>query len=209
MDLFTLLCFGAILVLLFCLPRVAMDSLAITGKVTLSITAQKNITGSDYSPNTNSTTIGKTITVGTAVANAGVSGGDEVYSAVTSLAGSASASIDLTAFTDLLNQTSAAFARVKLLCVRVLSVLDDSVIGTAASAITIDGTVASGLLSVAGTGWLTNITSKFDVPNGGILFFGTPAAAGIACATAKIIKVTNVDSVVTAKCQITAAGGST
>jgi hypothetical protein len=209
MDLFTLLCFGTIVALLLCLPRVAMDVLSVRLATTLTVTAQKNITGSDYSPITNGTTINKLIAMGTTAANAVAGGGDEFYSAISSIGPSSSVTVSLAAFTDFLNQASALLTRVKLLMLRLLSATDDATLGTAASSVTVDGTVASAFLSAAGSGWLTNATSKIDCPNGGILLFGTPSAAGVLTAGASAIKLTNNDGALTAKAQLSVAGGST
>lgn len=215
MDLFLLFCLAAPLILFLCLPRVALDSLAVSFKVLMGWTATKNIVGSDYTPNTNATTISKAGTLGTSVANAVAGGGDELYSAVTSLAGSASASIDLTALVDILGQAAMLFARVKVILIRVLSVADDAVIGTAAVGVSIDNTVVNGLSSQANSGWFSNAAeggasgSRFTIPNGGALAFFTPAGAGVLVdGTHKIIKLTNLDGAVTIKVQVSIAGGS-
>ena len=200
----------------------ALDTLTATFKAQLGWTAQKNITGSDYSANVNSTTIAKSGSIGTSAANAAAGGSDELYSAVTSLSASSSASIDLSSLTDILGQTSIALVRVKAILIRLLSTTDDSVIGTAASSINIDNTVANALSAQSNTGWFNNAHegtatggagdatgSKFCIPNGGVLSFYTPVAAGVAVdGTHKIIKVTNNDSGVTAKVQITVVGGT-
>jgi hypothetical protein len=210
MDLFLWLALGMALLWLVLLLRVNLDSLTATFTTQIGWTAQKNIVGSDYSPNSNASTIKKTLTVGTSIANASAGGGDELYSFVTSLAGAASASIDLTAFADILNQSAALLARAKVIIIRVLSVADDAVIGTAATGVLVDATVANALVSQSGSGWFKAVTSTFDIPNGGVLAFGTPAAAGVLVdGTHKVIKVTNNDGAVTLKCQITVVGGST
>ena len=192
----------------------ALDSLAATFKLQLGWTAQKNITGSDYSPNQNSTTISKSGTIGTTAANNAAGGGDELYSAVTSLAGSASASIDLTAVADILNQSGISLARVKAIVLRVLSTTDDAVIGTAAVGVAIDNTVANALSSQSNSGWFSNAAegaangSKFTVPNGGAVAFFTPSATGVLVdGTHKIIKLTNLDGAVTLKAQLSVVGG--
>lgn len=188
----------------------ALDSLSVSVLAQIGWTAQKNVTGSDYSPNSNSSTIKKSLSIGTSAANSAAGGSDELYSAVTSLAGAASASIDLTSISDILAISGVLLARVKCILMRVLSVADDAAIGTAASGALLDGTVANGLLSQAGSGWLKAATSTADIINGGFLMYGTPAGAGVLVdATHKVIKVTNNDGAVTAKVQITVVGGST
>lgn len=188
----------------------ALDSLSATITASIGWQATKNITGSDYSSNQNNSTIRKTMTIGTTVANAVAGGGDELYSAVTSLAPSASLSLDLTSFADILSQSGISLARVKAILIRVLSTTDDSVIGTAATPCMIDCTVANALLSQSGSGWFKAATSTFDIPNGGFIMFGTPAAAGVLIdGTHKVVKVTCNDGSLTAKLQVTAIGGST
>ncbi len=188
----------------------AISSLAAGFKITANWSAGNSLTGSDYAQTQNATAITKTLSIGTTAANAAVGGGDELYSAVTSLAGGASASIDLTSVTDILATAATSFARVKAILIRVLSTTDDSVIGTAASGAMIDGTVANALLSASGSGWLKAATSTFDIPNGGFIAFGTPSATGVLVSGgAKVIKVTNNDGAVTAKVQITVIGGTT
>jgi hypothetical protein len=194
----------------------ALDSLTATLTAQLGWTAQKNVVGSDYSANVNASTIKKSLAVGTSAANAAVGGADELYSAVTSLTASASASIDLTAIADILNQAGISLARVKGILIRVLSATDDNVIGTAAVGVVIDGTVTNALSSQSNSGWFSNAAegaaggSKLTVPNGGFVAFGTPSAGGVVVdATHKVIKITNLDGAVTAKCQISVMGGST
>lgn len=188
-----------------------LSSLANSGiTVKDSWTAQNNITGSDYSPITSSGTITKAVTQGTAAANAAVGGADEKISFIQSIGASASVSIDLTALTDVMQTAGVSLARVKTILIRLLNVADDSVVGTAASSITVDATITNGLTSQSGSGWLTNSTSKFDVPSGGFVAFGTVTAAGVLVdGTHKILKLTNNDGALTAKVQITIDGGST
>jgi len=187
----------------------AMSSLAVTVTAGISVVASNTLTGSDYGANSNSTNIKKNLSIGTAAANAAAGGSDELYSAITSLAASASASIDLTSITDLLQTSGVSLARVKAIMIRVLSTTDDSSIGTAASSVKVDGSVTNGLVSQSGTGWLFNSSSLFEIPNGGVLLFATPTAGGVLVdGTHKVIKVTNVDGSVIAKVQVTVCGGS-
>ncbi len=194
----------------------ALDSLASTLIVQFGWTAQKNITGSDYTPNANSTTIKKSIANGTGAANAAVGGSDELYSAIVSLSSSASASTDLTSIADILATSGVSLARVKAIVIRVLSATDDSVIGTAAAGVSIDNTITNALSSQSNSGWFSNAAegaangSRFTVPNGGVLAFGTVAAAGILVdGTHKVIKLTNLDGGLTCKIQLSVVGGST
>jgi hypothetical protein len=177
--------------------------------VQLGWTASNNITGSDYSPSQNASTIKKSLSVGTAVADASAGGGDELVSFVQTVGASASVSVDLTTLTDIMQSTGVSLARVKGVVIRLLSATDDTVVGTAASSVTIDGTVANGWTSQAFSGWFGNATSKMDVPNGGVLAFGTPSAAGVLVdATHKVLKVTNNDAGLSAKVQISLQGAA-
>lgn len=194
----------------------AISSLSATFTGSITWNAANSLTGSEYSQNTNSTNLRKAMTGGTSVANAVAGGGDELYSAVTSLAFGASASIDLTSLTDILQTSGVSLARVKWIMIRVLSTTDDSSIGTAATPLLIDNTVTNALSSQSSAGWFANAAegaangSRFHVPNGGILLFGTPSAAGLVVdGTHKIIKFTNSDGAVTMKVQLTVFGGST
>ncbi len=188
----------------------AIGTLIFTDTETIAIQAATGLTGTDYQPLQSNQTVKKIVAVGTAAANAAAGGSDEAASFLITLSASASVSTDLTSITDIMQTASVTLARIKALIIRLLSATDDATNGTAASGITIDGTVTNGLLSATGSGWLTNSTSKFDVPNGGKISFGTPAAAGVVVNSgSKIVKITNLDGALTAKAQLTCAGGST
>jgi hypothetical protein len=200
----------------------AISSLTATITAAIGWNASNTLTGSDYAPNSNNSTPKKQLSLGTAAANAAAGGADELYSAITSLAGSASASIDLTSITDILATAGVSLARVKGIMIRLLSVIDDTTIGTAASAINIDNTVANALSATTNSGWFNNANegtatggagdatgSKFCIPNGGVLLFATPSAGGVVTSgTKKIIKLTNLDAAVIAKVQVTVLGAS-
>jgi hypothetical protein len=193
----------------------ALDSLTFKATVGLSITAQKNITGSDYSPIQNTSTITKAVNLGTSSGNATAGGADECASFIQSIAASGSASIDLTSLTDFLAATGVSLARVKSITIRLLSAADDSAVGTAAGSITIDNTVTNALSSQSNSGWFSNAAegaangSKFTIPNGAYLSFGVANAAGVVVdSTHKLIKVTNNDGSLSAKVQFTLTGGT-
>lgn len=194
----------------------AIGNLTASATVQLGWTAQNSLTGTDYSPTQQSSTIRKLQTHGTAVANAGVGGGDELYSAISSISASGTVSIDLTAITDILSQAGISLARVKFIMLRLLSVADDATNGTAASSVTLDNTVANALSAQAHSGWFDNGSegavggSKFTVPNGAGLIFMLPNAAGVVVdGTHKVIKAVNNDGSLTAKLQLSVMGGST
>jgi len=216
MGIWTLCMVGLALAWLALWLRVNLTTLSATAAASLSWTATKSLTGTAYSAIANASTLRTSFGLGTTVANAVVGGADELASFITSIPASSSASIDTTAVTDILNQAAASFARLKLLMIRLLSVSLDATNGTAASSITLDNTVVNALSAQSNSGWFNNGAegavggSKFTIPSGGVLFFGTPAAAGILVdATHKIIRLTNNDTSLAAKAETSFVGGST
>lgn len=203
--------------------RVSLSTLSATLTAQLSWTATKTLTGTAYSAITNQSAIKKALSLGTSAANAAVGGADELASFVTSVSASSSSSIDLTAMTDILNQSSASLARAKAIVIRLLSASDDATNGTAAASITLDNTVTNALSAQSHSGWFDNAHegtatggmgdatgSKFTIPNGGFLAFGTPAAAGVLVdGTHKVVKITNNDGAIAAKAETSFVGGST
>ena len=171
---------------------------------------------SAIAPLSSSNSIKKTLTAGTTAANAAVGGANEMYSAMTALTASASVSIDFTSVSDIMGQTAGSFARLKGIMAQLLSATDDSVNGTAAAAVNIDNTVVNALSAQSNSGWFNNGAeggasgSKFCIPNGGVLAFGTPSAGGVVIdSTHKLCKLTNLDSGITANVLLSAFGGST
>lgn len=159
-------------------------------------------------PTTQASTIQKSLSIATTAADSAAGGGDQLYSSVTNLAANTSVSIDVSNLTNIMSTAASAFVRMKYIQVQLLSTTDDSVYGTNCSSITLDGSVASAILSSSGTGWLATNTSKFDIPNGGFVAFGTPAAAGINTSSAKILKLTNNDLSNAAGILVTFCGGA-
>lgn len=196
----------------------ALSTLTSTFGPSVSWTASKTITGSDYAALANTSSILKpSMAVGTAAANNAANGGDELTSSITSVSASSSASIDLTSLTDILQSSGVSLARVKAILIRLLSTTDDPTNGTAASSVTIDNTTSNSLSAQSHSGWFDNGSegaaggSKFTIPNGGFLMFGvgvTNAAGVLVDSTHKIIAVHNNDAGVTAKVQVTLLGGS-
>ncbi len=186
-----------------------LSGLTYSETITAGWQATNNITGTDYQPIGNPTTISKRIAVSNGIPNAVAGGANELYSAISVITPSNSVSIDLTAITDILATANTNLARVKGIFVRLLSTTDDSVNGTACSGVYIDGTVANALLSTSNTGWLSTNTSKLDIGNGDYVKWGTTSAAGLVIsATNKVIKVVNRDAAVNAAVQITIPGGT-
>lgn len=100
--------------------------------------ATNNQTGSAYTGINTSGNLRKTYSVGTGSANAASGGGDEVFSFQQTIAGGGSATIDLNALTNVLNQTSVAIVRIKGYQIRLLNATDDSTITTpVATAVTV------------------------------------------------------------------------
>lgn len=189
-----------------------MSLSTLTYKLTVSqnIQALKTLTGStDFNPISNTTNINKAVSLGTAAANAAAGGADELAAFVTSITASGSATIDLTALTDILNQTSVTLARVKSIIFRLLNAADDATNGTAASSVTIGNNGTNDYISQSHGGWLASATSTFDVPSGGWMGYGVGNAAGnVVDGTHKIIKVANNDGSLTAKVQSVICGGT-
>ena len=155
--------------------------------------------------------IKKTISWGTTAADAAVGGADEAFAILSSISASSSVSIDFNAgITDIMGIASVALARLKCLAIQLLSAADDSVNGTAASYVTLDGTVSNGLTSQSGSGGLFSNVSKLDIPNGSVAVpFCLPSAAGVAVdSTHKVVKLTNADGALTAKTLSMGVGGT-
>lgn len=187
----------------------ALSSLTATLQMSLNWTAQNNITGSDYSAVQQSTNIRKSLTVGTSLGNAVAGGADELISYVVSIAGGGTATIDFTSLTNILQTAGISLARVKFIAIRLLNVADDSVVGTAATYVTVGANATNPFFSQSGSGFLATNTSSLDVPSGGVFAFGTPSAAGVLVdGTHKILKIVNGDGAVTAKVQLSLVGGT-
>ncbi len=187
----------------------AISSLTFSANISTQWTAANNLTGSDYSPTTNPTSFSKKISLGTTVANSASTGSDEVYSAITTVTTSNTATLNLQSITDIMQTTGVTLVRVKSIMIRNLSTTDDSVNGGGATSITVGTSVANGLQSNGGKGWFSNPASAMDVANGDVIYWGTTGTTGVSVtATNSILKITNNDAVNTAKVQITVAGGS-
>jgi|SRR5579871_396274 len=188
-----------------------MSALTVNSRLTLPITAQNNVTGADYSPTANQSTINKTLTLGTASANGAANGSDEIYSTILTVTGGSNTTIDLTNITDLLNTAAVNLVRVKMILIRNLDSVDDPTNAPApnASFITVGNNGANDFVSTSGSGWFNTAASVFDVAKGDFLFWGTKGTAGsVTSGSKKIIKLVNGDGTNTAKIQVTIIGGS-
>lgn len=173
---------------------------------TVTIQAREAVTGEDYARPIWSATISKPqITIRTGTLNNAAGGGDEVLSQVYTIAASGTQSIDLQNFTNFTGEASSSFARVKYVKIRLLSVADDATNGTACTGVEV--------APHATNGWTSLIKAAGDtiiIGNGDDFTFKTTRAAGLTVgASNKVIQITNLDSVVAAKVQVTIVGGST
>ncbi len=175
-----------------------LDTLTFKQTVSANWNAQQNSEGN--SPTMNNTTIAAGISLGTSVAPGVAGGADQLQSEVLTIAASGNTVVNLAAtFTNIVNVENATWARIKSVTIRLLSVADDSVNGTNCASITVGNTGANGWTSQAGSGWFNNVSSSMDVPNGGVLAFGVPNAAGVAVdATHKLLTIVNNDNAVAA-----------
>lgn len=200
-----------------------LSSLTATISTECKWVAQNTLTGSVYNPVSNSGDIRKSYNLGTAIANALAGGADEVFSFQQAIAGAGSATIDLNALTNVLQQAAVAIVRIKGYQIRLLSAADDATIttpvstavlvtnngpavpspldfGNGGSGLTIalvqsGGVLTSVSLQVAGTGYPA-----------GTAFMVAPNQAGGAGAVASVI--TNGSGVPTSATLITGVGGS-
>jgi hypothetical protein len=113
---------------------------AFTGALGSSVNwyAAVSQTGGEYTPISNSNTIGKKYSLTNATANNLTGGCDEVFSFQQAIAAGGSAIFDLFNLTNVLLQAGVAIVRIKGYQLRLLSVADDSTISTPpASAVTV------------------------------------------------------------------------
>ena len=93
--------------------------------------AQNNLTGSVYQPITNSGNIIKKYQLGTSDTNNTSGGADQIFSFQQGVPANSSATVDLTAMTNLLGQAAVTIARFKSYQIRLLSADDDPTISPA------------------------------------------------------------------------------
>jgi hypothetical protein len=141
-------------------------------------TAQNTLTGAVYNPITNAGDIRKTYNFGTAAANGVTGGGDEIFSFQQSIAAGASATLDLTAMTNILQQSTVSIARIKGYQIRLLSATDDATITPAPT--------ATSTLTVTNIG--PAVPTPLDFQNGGsgltVALTGTGAVTAVAIGSA-------------------------
>ena len=141
-------------------------------------------------------------------------GGDLIYGPVVrTLTASSNETLDLSgSLSNLVGDTSIAFARVKMILVELLSAAqttDDGVVGTAATSILVGGAASNQALAGSGK-MLADTSDKVRVLNGGFFAWGAGTAAGVTVANASTdsLKVENEDGAVSAKYRITVWGAS-
>lgn len=211
-----LLIFLLLAVLLIALASAtwALDSLTAFFSYVLNWNAAKNVTGTKAI--TSQDTWTKKAGYSTAIANATQGGANEQVALTQTVSASSSVSIDLTSLTDVVGTGSVTGARVKAIVLHLLSATDDTVLGTAAASVTIDNTVTNALSAQSHSGWFDNAAegaangSKFTIPNGGWLAFGTDNAGGVIIdSTHKVAKLTNNDGALAAKVRVGLVFGTT
>lgn len=181
-----------------------LDSLTSTWSMTIAWNAQNNITGDDYSPIQNDSTIAKSQAFSSATANSAAGGSDEIASFITSIAASGNTTLDFEAISNVLGDASITLARVKNIQIRLLSEDDDETNGTQASSITV-GNAAANQQKL----FLNNATDEFNITNGcAITYHGAATTGFVVNGTNSDLKIVNNDSTYAAKVQITFTGGS-
>lgn len=188
----------------------ALDSLTASLEVKLGFNAKKNVTGSDYGTIGMNANLTQKETYSSATANAAAGGANELISFVQSISASSSATIDFTSLTNILAATGVSLARIKGVLIRLLSVAQDSVVGTTCTSVTVGNAASNTWTSQSGTSGPGTNTSVQVIKSGGWYGFGDESAGGtLVDASHKNLKITNDDGTNTAKVQISLVGGTT
>lgn len=170
----------------------ALSALSSTITIGATWNAQLDITGTDYPPVSQGTTITKRRSNGTRVANASAGGANQLGSFITTVAGSGAATVSLNSYTDILQRSGTLIVRLKGYIIRLLSVVDDSVNGTACTSITVGGAASNACPLEMGAGSFT-----FNVKNGGVHAHTDDSAEGMVAVSAGAcnVKFLNNDTV--------------
>lgn len=172
-------------------------------QATIQWNASNNVTGTDYQPISNPGAIRKSQSFSNGVANNLLSGADEMISYLFTIAAAGSATIDVTAIVNVLNQTI-NLARIKMYCFRLLDVADDSVNGTACSSISWGNAASNGIqLGLSAAATKTIYTGSAD------MYFDQTTGGFVVDGTHKNVKFLNNDGAVAAAVQISLVGGTT
>lgn len=178
----------------------ALDTLTTSIEGNISWTAQKNITG--RSPLIQSDALRKSRAIGTAAASNAVGGANEVASYNITVGAGSTATVDVTALTDIVQQT-VNFARIKGYHITLLSYTDDATLGTNCSQVTIGNAAANQQNLNLG------VNSTMSLFNGDTQCYFTSKAAGIlASGSAKNILITNNDNTNAATVQFSIIGAT-
>ena len=184
----------------------ALTALSATIRLQTNWTVEKSTSGMSNTPHTQS--IAKSIAFTTGV---GANQCNQLYAATRTLAAGATENLDLAgSLTDLVGQTSIAFARVKAIQVRLLSAsetaADGTTVGTACSSITIGGAA-----SAQAALFFADVSDKHKIYNGGFYAAacGTAAGVTVTATTADLLKVNNDDGAVAAVYEIVLIGAET
>lgn len=183
----------------------ALDTLQLTFKVSVTGQGEKNPVGQDYQPISEPVAITKK--VGPFLqsnANNAALGANELISQIYTIAASGNLSLDLTSLTDILFQSGISLVRVKGILIRLLSAADDATNGSGCTGIVIGNAASNGFPM-----FLANTTSEITLGNGEFVCWATPSAAGVPVSgTSKIIYLVNSDAANAAKVQVTLLGGT-
>ena len=186
--------------------------------------AALNLVGSAYNPIQNSGDIRGSQNIATTSANNVSGGGDEIYSFQQGIAANSSATLDLSAMTDILQRSSSGPARIKGFQIRLLSGANDTTISpvpTATSTVTVTNIGpavpspldfgnggSGGTVTLTGTGAVTGVAvgaGGTGYPVSAVFLASPQQTGGSGCV---FLCTTNASGVITATTFITGAGGS-
>ncbi len=175
----------------------------LAGKLSVSLNwnAQQNLTGTDYQPILNATTIAPSQTFGTANADGTLGGADEIVSYLFNVTPSNSVTVNTQNLTNILQTSGVALARITGYMFRLLSETNDTVNGTNCThaAIVSNANVAQNLNFGA--------NSNIALYSGGFLPYMDQTGTGFLCSnTVSILKFLNVDNTNTACIQLSLVG---
>ena len=179
---------------------------SLTSSVTIGATWDFHKTNTGLSDTVNNSSLSSKLSFSN---GAGAGAAEELYSAIRTLAGGATETLDLSgALTNLVGDAAIAFTKIKAVIIELLSTTQDSTNGTAASSISVGNAASNQALLKADGGPLGAAAHTVTIPNGGWFAWGTTSAAGctVANGAKDNLKVTNDDGAVTAAYRITLIG---
>jgi hypothetical protein len=178
---------------------VAIASVSATFSMGVSYQAQGAAPGSQYQPTTAQGNPKKNIAFKTGTTTSGQI--NEVASAIFTIAGSGTHTVDLQSLLDVLGQT-VVLVRVKGLLFQLLSTADDSVNGTACSGVTIGAAGSDPFV-----GFLGGTNPTLTLGNGEALGWLSPSANGLPITSStENVLITNNDGTNPAAVQVTVLG---